>query len=542
MISVVDRLVESWLDSQGERQYQPAFVQLLVSEGWSVLHNTRHSPIEFGKDVIARSPDGELFCFQLKGNPSTRVTKTEAQGLLPQVIELIELAPSNLYRKGDEPHVAVFVTNGTVDEEAELLFTKAGERTAASSCPASRFEIVTRGDLLARFVKVAGQVWPTSIDGTRAILNLMAEDGRKLPSPQSIGEVLLATVPVPEKELSQPARTARLNALLLVAEIIRAPWQAAANHYAMFSITILTVVHALRFSDTPKRLETAKQYAELALEHARDLISESQSSGFAADEVWAEHSPLDEWDVMWERGRLTALCAAILAFRPDKDTPQGLVSHRDTLVATSVRQPMLWGFGAVPAYLVRWWAYERRGGVDTDQVLGLTLTSLFRAAKRLNGHSPIPGPYYDFTDVWAWRNQMPNVADNAIFEDNFERRVWFGRALLQVLARRGAKERCQEVWPYYADLVHEEPSLPSDRFFDPGLVQGVGSVSTQLYETKTWDSLLADSEAFGGADFLAPFADLAWVIAAYVAIVPYRAWTDVAMWLDQALRPEPAAS
>jgi transposase len=30
-----------------------------------------------------------------------------------------------LISKSDEPHVAVFVTNGTVDDEAELLFTKA---------------------------------------------------------------------------------------------------------------------------------------------------------------------------------------------------------------------------------------------------------------------------------------------------------------------------------------------------------------------------------------------------------------------------------
>lgn len=368
----------------------------------------------------------------------------------------------------------------------------------------------------------------------------MADDGRSLPSPQKIGEVLLVTAPVPDDKLSQPARTARLNALLLVAEIIKAPWQAAANHFAMFVITILAVVHALRFCDTPKRFETARQYAELALQHACDLISEAQSSGFAADEVWAERSPLDEWDVMWERGRLTALCAATLAFRPDDDTPKSLATYSDMLVATSVRQPMLWGFGAIPAHLVLWWAYERRGGVETDQSMGLTLASLLQAAKRLNGREPIPGPYYDFTDVWAWRNRVPNVADNAIFEVNFERRVWFGRALLQVLARRGAKGICQEVWPYYADVVHEEPLSPSDRFFDPGLVRGVGSVSTQLCETKTWDSLVADSEAFGGADFLAPFTDLAWVVAAYVAIVPYRAWTDVAMWLDHTLRPDPA--
>ena len=66
------------MDSQTERRYQPAFIQMLVSEGWAVLHNTRHSPIEFGKDVIAHNPSGVLHCFQLKGNPGSRVTKSEA--------------------------------------------------------------------------------------------------------------------------------------------------------------------------------------------------------------------------------------------------------------------------------------------------------------------------------------------------------------------------------------------------------------------------------------------------------------------------------
>ncbi len=49
MSSVVERLVESWLDSQTERRYQSAFVQMLVSEGWTVLHSTRHSALEFGR-------------------------------------------------------------------------------------------------------------------------------------------------------------------------------------------------------------------------------------------------------------------------------------------------------------------------------------------------------------------------------------------------------------------------------------------------------------------------------------------------------------
>ena len=127
MITVAERLLESWLDNQTERRYQPAFIQMLVSEGWTVLHNTRHSPIELGKDVIARDPKGFLHCFQLKGNPGSRVTKSEAASLLDQFHELVRLPPGpEFLNYPHENHVAIFVTNGEIDEEARLLFERAG--------------------------------------------------------------------------------------------------------------------------------------------------------------------------------------------------------------------------------------------------------------------------------------------------------------------------------------------------------------------------------------------------------------------------------
>lgn len=90
--------------------------------------------------------------------------------------------------------------------------------------------------------------------------------------------------------------------------------------------------------------------------------------------------------------------------------------------------------------------------------------------------------------------------------------------------------------------VHEESQLPADRFFDPRLVRGVGRLSSQIFEAKTWVALRADSQAFAGDDFLEAFPDLAWVIAAYIAIIPYRAWPDVVMWLDHTLKPATAAT
>jgi hypothetical protein len=46
------------LDSASERSYQGPFCQILSARGYTVLHSTRHAPIEFGKDVIAIAPDG----------------------------------------------------------------------------------------------------------------------------------------------------------------------------------------------------------------------------------------------------------------------------------------------------------------------------------------------------------------------------------------------------------------------------------------------------------------------------------------------------
>ena len=230
MLSLVERLVESWLDKQTERRYQNAFVQLLVSEGWSVLHTTRHSPIEFGKDIIARNPGGELFCFQLKGNPGTRVTKSEAQKLLAQVDELIILpAPEHFLKFANERHVAVFVTNGEVDEEAALLFEQASKKTASMICPASSLVIWRRGDLLSLFLKHAKDVWPTSFEGTRLMLEIFSGDGREIPSSFDLSTVFSSCVPYNE-DVSAPGRDAALSSLLLLSEILKSRWYATEDH------------------------------------------------------------------------------------------------------------------------------------------------------------------------------------------------------------------------------------------------------------------------------------------------------------------------
>lgn len=534
MISVVERLIESWLDSQTERRYQPAFIQLLVSEGWAVLHNTRHSPIELGKDVIARDPSGVLHCFQLKGNPGSRVTKTEAQGLLPQLTELVDLSPSLLYRVApDERHVAVFVTNGEIDEEAQLLLNGVAERTRSPLCPASRLEVVSRGQMLARFVKAAGHVWPTSVEGTRHILNLMAQDGASLPDPKLVAEIFDATAPAPSAKTSQPARSAHLSALLMVAEIIKAPWYGVNNHYALYVLTVLAAVQALRFADQPARLGMINAYAGLGLEHCRDLLAEARNSSFQADRLWGD--VMGEFDYLWERARLVADCAATLLLSGEALNDEDRASATD-LVRKTLFAPMLWGYGAVPSFIARYWATCR---VDAqkrvDDAFEEALRAILQSALGKAGRLPLPGPYYGFEDAWAYSAKMPFIGDNTIFEDNFERRVWFALPMLHMMAKRNAKQACKRLWSDFSKSTHEEVTLPWDRFFDARLVRGVGQTTVKTFHYKEWSDLVVEAVDESQGAFLDPFESLAWLIAAYVGIVPYRAWNGVLAWLDHRL-------
>lgn len=89
---MLERLIENWLDSAGERSYQRCFCQMLTGQGFHIVHNTEHTPLEFGKDVIAVSPDGKLVGYQLKGHPGGTLKPRDFDQIRGQLEQLATLA------------------------------------------------------------------------------------------------------------------------------------------------------------------------------------------------------------------------------------------------------------------------------------------------------------------------------------------------------------------------------------------------------------------------------------------------------------------
>jgi len=486
-----EKLVESWLDSQSERRYQPALIQLMISEGWRVVHNTRHSPLEFGKDIIARDPSGKLHAIQLKGNPGSRLSKSQAQDMLPQIIELLDVAVPPIYQESSaEKHVAVIATNGEIDEEARVLFEQAALRTNNPLCPASELQLWSRGDLLARFRSKLMQVWPTSLEGMRRVLELFTANGSALVDPVRLSIILDASIGRPASDMKSPEKTSRLSAALLLAEIIKNPWYASKNHYVLFQLSVLISTYCLRYGDTERRREMIRAYDDVLLGHARDLLSEAEEVNFDPQYTWAAGSPMDEIDVMRERLRLISDAAGALVL---SGLPRTTYSHEyaKRLLENSYGPNSIWGQGAVPAAIVRYWAFRK---VDATARPDGALMAILRAILAVSGRGGdgTPPPYYTFEECLFLHSGGLLGKESGVMDDSAKGRAWFALALMYMLAKRNWKQTCQNLWAPFSRLLHEDTEIPARDFFDAKLSESAKAKTIQLY-AETWRKLVTDA-------------------------------------------------
>jgi hypothetical protein len=473
---------------------------------------------------------------QLKGNPGGRVTKSEAQSLIPQLIELVDIpVPSTFMSHPDERHEAVFVTNGEIDEEARLLIEQLSRRTNAAASPAERLSLWSRGDLLSRIRSNLSSIWPASLEGIRLLLDFQATSGDEIPDVQTLSSVLSASIGRPSATASSPEKTSKLTSCLLLAEVIKAPWRERENHYSLYVISVLASTFCLRYADNDIRKAILDSYLDSVLEHCADLLREAQQKKLQPGHVWGERDFFGEFDIMTERERLVSDCAATLLLS-GRIKDDGLLPYCRDLLASSFGPESIWGHGAVPAAIVRAWAMRKvDASIEPERVLYSLLASLLHAARDREGaRLGLPAPYFDFEACLYLHSGGVVGRETEIGKDSMWGRAWYTRALFFMLAKRNMKRTCKRTWPEFAKVMHEEPDYPASDFFDATLSRE-GRTATHQFIRADWAELVRLAVEKGQQPFLDDHRSHAWLIAAYIALVPYRAWDSVLLWLDTEL-------
>ena len=175
---MLSKLIENWLDNASEKSYQPAFCQMLISQGYTVIHSTRHCNIEFGKDVLAIAKDGVPCAFQLKGNPGGNLTLSQFREIRPQLDELINQRIEHPSVPQSVPHRSYLVTNGRIEEEVALAIGQVNATNERDGYPNRKLETIAREQLLKWAIELEDSLWPSELTDLRTLLEILNSQWR----------------------------------------------------------------------------------------------------------------------------------------------------------------------------------------------------------------------------------------------------------------------------------------------------------------------------------------------------------------------------
>lgn len=538
-----ERLVEGWLDSASERSYQAPFVQMLAAEGHRILHSTRHSSIELGKDVITIDPGGDPCGFQLKGNPGGRMTLNAFREIQPQIHELLH-TPLSLPGVPNRPHKSFLVTNGYIDEEASLAIRQMNEANERDGFPHRKLSTLQRGDLLDMAKRLGHSLWPTEIEQVHLLLEMLVEQGTG-PYPIERAHSMLSKVlgldPGERKKWSAAELRRRITSASVMVSTSLMNYTRRNNHaavviaWAQFCAAAIGACDRYGFSFN-RNAETAVGIAAYAI---RDSLID------LAKEV-LERRDLVEGDAMVDgpfyRARFSHVLGllSLLWFWLERDgwPPDLSKDDLEHFLLDGKDELQVWGEGAIPQTLLYYW-FRRNGagGIRNENLLAQLIMAI-TARDQHDQPLGFASPYWDFEAI-ARHELAPILGrdQDPMRQEAIGGRSFFAETLLHLLVRANRKQTCIRLWPDLTRIQFAE-FLPKERWQHCLFRCEEGDNSERLREPREeWANLIEEARSVRCETVPPALLARPLIHMLYLMHFPHRARPDVMRHTSRAFDP-----
>lgn len=532
---MLERLIENWLDNAGERSYQRCFCQMLTGLGFRIVHNTEHTPLEFGKDVIAVSPDGKLVGYQLKGHPGGTLKPGDFNSIRPQLDQLATLGLTIPGITQTIPDECYLVTNGEIDEAVYQQITLLNDSLVARGFSKDRIKTITRGTLLDWAKSLGLSLWPSEMEDFGNLVKLLNYRGDEI-FPAHIFDPLLQHTLHLQDDIKAPELRRRVTSAAIMTALALHSFSRRRNHFAEITAWMMFISYAVAACEKNNLdfSENCQNAVIVAREAIYDLLGQLCEE-LQDRKTLAEGDPYSDFPFYRPRALLIYALMAIYWMCSEM---QGWrrAQHKDIvekLIPAELPAQWLWGEGAIPHFLAYLW-YRKR--VDTafeaDMLAAKVLAAILQ--NKLGEGPYLASPYYDIEEVTRHKSLGILGGDDPFEGDEFEVVSYVCESLMMCLVRTDMKQACKDLWPAFTKVNHERV-IPDQAWRYCLYRTGDGATNqTKIYPpTGQWDELQKIAGDVSAPDIPDVLKADPFLLLLFTTIFPFRASLSAVKFLQK---------
>jgi len=516
------------LTSVNERQYQLPFCQVLAAEGETILYVSSHGPFEKGKDIITRTPGGEIRAYQLKAG---NIALGGWRDIYGEILNLVELAIEFPGATPISEFVPYLVTNGELTDpvtEQVRVANVTWEKRGLNKC----LHIIQRGELFERFLASHGAYLPYEVADFRTFLELILRDGAAPAEKEKAAQLIEHVLP-PEPQRESIRNVARAaTSIVLLAAYITGPAVLASNHWCVFEYWVLVGAYVLylieNFTEAESECQVSFELCEMAAESALSALAKE----CAQRPNLVQGLSLVEGHTY--RARVTLLIGLLSAWdlslrirrkaRESSELVQSFLNER-------LKEAMNWGESSVP--------YLFLAALETEQncaqgVAEAVAIQLVREISSANGESArgrgLPNPYYSAEDALRLNHGL-----DFLNPEQFVGLSYSIASLIHFLARRWRRQALAALWfgvTRISLLAYAPAGFPewfrwrsSNGILNGGLPQ----------EPQSWEALREHAETMALDELPRTLIDRPAFAVWFILVYPHRFTPPIAKPIEDAV-------
>ena len=540
---MLEKIIENWLDNASERSFEKPFCYMLSAEGHTIIHSTRHTAMELGKDIITVAPDGTPCAYQLK---SDNISLSKWRGEVgSQTSDLVNLRINHPSLNNSQYHRSYLVTNGRIEEEVSRAIDDRNQAWASQGQSYLHLETIVHGELFAKAQKLGTDLWPSELNDTKTLLEMFLENGEGIIPKAKLASLFESTIPLElldnGKEPPKSHCTRSVASAGLLCAIVTSNFSNKNNHVAEIEAWTLYIAYVLAVAE---RWGIPVKTYKNELKIAKDSIYNSLAN--LCDEV-KERDSLIEGDLFADfyvyRVRMTWLLGLMSIYalwrRRDKIKKDETDDFLREFCKNKRSLLELWGEAAIPQFLAFFWYFRK---IDATRSPIDLLQGLISAICKLNHPKSeifLANPYYEAEDIlpYLFAPILGSAADP--LEETFIGNSYALEGLVHLFVRRNLKQTMKGLWPSVSKLA--SVSFSPENSWDFYRWKNKDGKRWDVFPkpTQKWEELKVLSFESEGACIPPRIKNDPILLLLFLCVYPHRMNAEIMRWLDTQMQEIP---